>query len=89
MSLTKDDLVDITELMSTLLQQQEQRLNKRFDEFEKRIDKRFDKLEKRMDTLEKRFNVFEKQVNECFDDMDVHFNEVLNAVGGEFAGQSE
>lgn len=68
MSLTSDDLADIKQLMQALLQGQEERMNKRFDEVYRRMDERFDeqddKLNVIMDAVGTRFNEQSEQLDD-------------------------
>ena len=89
MSLTSDDLVDIKQLMESVLSGHTAEINKRFDDVNKRLDgvderldgmdKRFDSINKRLDGMDKRFDSINKRldgVDERFDDINKRLDSI-------------
>ncbi|MGB4438368.1 MAG: hypothetical protein WBJ13_03905 [Sedimentibacter sp.] len=75
MSLTKEDLIAISDLVGVKLEEQEKRINKRFD----LVDKKFEDVYKRFDEVDKKFDVINKKFEEVdrrFDLVDKKFEEV-------------
>jgi len=65
MSLTKEDLQAISDLIDVKLEKQEERFNKRFDA----IDKRFEDVDKRFDEQDKKFDKKLDNLKEEFKEM--------------------
>ena len=66
MSLTREDLKAISDLIDVKLDKQEQNSNKRFDE----VDKRFSEIDKRFDEQD-------KKIDKKLDDLRTEFKEML------------
>lgn len=81
MSLTSDDLADIKQLMQALLQAQEERINKRFDEVYQRMDERFDQVYEHLDEQDDKLNTIMDAVgtrfNEQSEQLDDHEKRII------------
>lgn len=88
MSLTKEDLQAISDLIDVKLNEQDKRISDRFEKQDKKIsdrfgdiDRRFEQVDKRFDTQEKKFNdrfdEQEKKINDRFDEQEKRFKEML------------
>ena len=85
MSLTKEDLQAISDLIDVKLNEQEKRFDDRFDKQDKRfdaidkkfeqIDKRFEQIDKRFEQIDKRFDEQDKNINDRFDEQDKKIND--------------
>ena len=78
MSLTKEDLQAISDLIDVKLNEQEKRFDDRFDKQDKRfdaIDKRFEQIDKRFEQIDKRFDEQDKNINDRFDEQDKNIND--------------
>jgi len=97
MSLTKEDLIAISDLVGSKLEEQEKRINKRFDVVDKRfdaVDKRFDAVDKKFEEVDKRFDAVDKKFEEVdkkfeavdkrFDKQEQSFDKKLDALKEEF-----
>ncbi len=70
MSLTKEDLQAISDLIDLKLDEQDIKIQKRFDEQDKKFNKRFDEqdkkfeaIDKRLESMDKRFDVQDKKLD--------------------------
>ena len=71
MSLTKEDLQAISDLIDLKFDVQDERINKRFDVQDERINKRFDVQDEKFN---KRFDEQDEKFNKRFDVQDEKFN---------------
>ncbi len=85
MSLTKEDLKAISDLIDNKLEVQSQRIEERFNEQDKKIEERFNeqgkKIEERFNVqgknIEERFNEQDKWIEKRFDEQRVEFKDML------------
>lgn len=88
MSLTKEDLIAISDLIDSKLNEQEKRLDKRFDQIDNRfeqIDNRFEQMDRRFVQIDNRFEQIDRrfvqidnrleQVDKRFEQIDIRFEQ--------------
>ncbi len=89
MSLTKEDLQAISDLIDLKLGEQDKRIQKRFDEQDKKFNKRFDEQDERFN---KRFDEQDERFNKRFDEQDNKFEAIdkrFEAIDKRFDEQDE
>ena len=88
MSLTKEDLKAISDLIDVKLNEQDKRFDKRFDEIDRRfeqVDKRFDEIDRRFEQVDKRF----EGIDERFEQVDKRFDEQDKKIDKRFDEQDK
>jgi len=90
MSLTKEDLIAISDLLGVRFDEQDKKIDARFDIVDKKfeeIDKRFDAVDKKFEEVDKRFDVVDKkfeEVDKRFDKQEQNFDKKLDSFKAEF-----
>lgn len=77
MSLTKEDLEAISDLIDAKFDEQDKRIDARFDEQEQKINARFDVVDKKFEEVDKRFDRQEQNFDKKLDDLKAEFKEML------------
>ena len=77
MSLTKEDLQAISDLIDLKLDDQDKKIQKRFDEQDEKFNKRFDEQDRKFIAIDKRFDEQEEKFDKKLDDLKVEFKEML------------
>ena len=76
MSLTREDLKAISDLIEVKLNEQESRMDQKFEA----IDQRFDKVDQKFEAIDQRFDKVDQKfeaIDQRFDDQDKKFEEML------------